>query len=115
MSGGRDAAWWPVDGGLALRVRVTPKASREDIDGVEDTAEGKALKVWVRDVPEDGKANAAVERLIAKWIGVAKGTVAVTGGQKSRIKRLIVAGRAADLANRLETAVAASSRTNHET
>jgi len=79
-------------GGISLRVRLTPKSSRDEIAGVEPTAEGEALKARVRAVPEDGKANAALEALVATWLGVPKGTVSVVGGARSRVKRVSVAG-----------------------
>ena len=84
----------PVANGIALRVRLTPKSSRDEIAGTEATAEGLALKARVRAVPEDGRANAALEVLVADWLSVAKGTVAVTSGAKSRIKRVTVTGDA---------------------
>lgn len=90
--------WMPVSDGLRVRVRLTPKSSRDEISGIEDTAEGCALKARVRAVPEDGKANAAVAELLAKWLGVPKSSVTLAAGGKSRIKTLHVAGRAADLA-----------------
>lgn len=90
--------WRVVPGGLAVRVRLTPKASRDAIEGIEETAEGPALKARVRAVPEDGAANAAVEKLLAAWLGVAKSTVALTSGGKSRVKVLTIAGDGAALA-----------------
>lgn len=88
----------PVDGGVALRVRLTPKSSRDEVAGTEATAEGPAIKARVRAVPEDGEANAALETLVAKWLGVAKGSVAVTAGTKSRVKRVTVTGDSQALA-----------------
>lgn len=93
-------------GGISLRVRLTPKSSRDEIGGVEATAEGDAVKARVRAVPEDGKANAALETLVAGWLGVAKSAVAVVAGGKSRVKRVAVAGDAADLAARIAARLA---------
>ena len=103
MSRQRDAAasdlpWRITREGLALRVRLTPKASRDAIAGVDGTADGPALKVRVRAVPEDGAANAAVEKLVAEWLGVAKSKVALTSGGKSRVKMFAVIGDGAALA-----------------
>ena len=86
------APWWPVSDGVRLRVRLIPKSSRDAVEGLEPTPEGAAVKARVRAVPEDGKANAAVAVLIADWIGVPKGRVAVVGGQKSRVKTLQIDG-----------------------
>ncbi|MFM9938028.1 MAG: DUF167 domain-containing protein [Hyphomicrobiaceae bacterium] len=96
----------PVADGVALRVRLTPKSSRDAVAGSEATAEGLALKAHVRAVPEDGRANAALEALVANWLGVAKGTVAVTSGAKSRIKRVTVTGDAGALAAKVAALLA---------
>jgi uncharacterized protein YggU (UPF0235/DUF167 family) len=90
--------WRIVPSGLRIRVRLTPKASRDAVEGLEQTAEGPALKARVRAVPEGGAANAAAARVIADWLGVARGTVTLVGGAKSRIKTLEVEGEGATLA-----------------
>lgn len=89
--------WRAVAAGLELRVRLTPKSAHDRVEGLEETAEGPALKARVRAVPEDGKANAALEALVAAWLGVPKRSVAVTSGSKSRVKTLTVAGNSSDL------------------
>jgi uncharacterized protein YggU (UPF0235/DUF167 family) len=115
MGGGEEAEampWRTVRSGLSVRVRVTPKSSRDAIEGIEQTAEGPALKARVRAVPEDGAANAAVEKLVAAWLGVAKGAVTLSAGGKSRIKTLAVSGEGPALAEaaRVRLAVGAGGR-----
>jgi uncharacterized protein len=79
----------PSDDGFTLRVRVTPRASKDAIEGAETAADGLAhLKVRVRAVPDKGKANAAVAALVAKALGVPKGAVSVISGQTARTKTL---------------------------
>ena len=76
-----------------LTVRVQPKASADRVeDWGEDDAGRKFLKVRVRAVPEDGKANEAVQKLIAKWLGVPKSAVRVVTGGKTRLKGLEIDG-----------------------
>ena len=104
---GAEVPWRVVAAGLVVRVRLTPKASRDAVEGVEATVDGLALKARVRAVPEDGAANAAVEKLIAAWLGVGKSAVALTGGGKSRIKTLVVAGDGRALAAEAEARLAA--------
>ena len=87
-------------------VRLTPKSSRDAIDGVEATADGPALKARIRAVPADGAANAAVEQLVAKWLGVPNNSVALMSGSKSRIKLLQVTGDAASLERQLADKIA---------
>ena len=68
-------------------MRAQPGASRDQIEGVgEDAAGQRFLKVRVRAVPEKGRANAAIEALLAKALGVPKSAVAVEKGETQRIK-----------------------------
>ena len=72
---------------MRLAVRVTPNASADQIQGRgEDDAGRVFLKVKVRAVPEGGKANRAVEKLLAKTLKLPKSAVRVVTGETSRIK-----------------------------
>lgn len=82
---------------MRLLARVTPKSSRDDVEGIADSPEGPALKVRVRAVADKGEANRAVEAVVAEWLGVAKGRVSVAAGGKSRIKTLDIVGEPAAL------------------
>lgn len=78
--------------GLSVFVRLTPKSSRDAIEGAEMSADGRVrLKARVRAVPEDGKANKALEKLIARAAGVAKSAVSIAAGQTSRAKTVRIA------------------------
>ena len=101
MPGAGGRPWRPISGGIVVRVRLTPKSSKDAIEGVEETAEGPALKARVRAVPSEGEANAAVEKLLAEWLGVPKRSVVLTAGGKSRVKSQTVSGEAALLEKRL--------------
>jgi uncharacterized protein len=68
-----------VNGTLA--VRVTPKASSERI-----VIEAESVRVYVTVAPEDGKANAAVQRLLAKALGVPRTSLTLIRGEASRDK-----------------------------
>jgi uncharacterized protein (TIGR00251 family) len=80
--------------GVIIPVRLTPKASRDEVVGVEDHGGESVLKARVRAVPEAGRANSALETLIAKWLGVPPSSVSVAHGGKSRLKQVAVAGDA---------------------
>ena len=67
--------------GAEIAVRVTPKASRDAL--VEE--EGQ-LRVYVTSVPEGGKANREVARLLAQALGVAKTALVLVRGQTARDK-----------------------------
>jgi uncharacterized protein (TIGR00251 family) len=74
--------------GSTFRVRVAPGASRERIVGEH----GDALKVGVREPPEKGRANDAVERLLALALRVKAGDVSVVRGHAARDKVVLVRG-----------------------
>ncbi len=67
--------------GTEIAVRVTPKASRNTI-----VAEDGAIRVYVTCVPEDGKANAEVQKLLAKALGVARSRLVLVRGATARDK-----------------------------
>ena len=74
-----------------IAVRVTPRGGHNRIDSVAQSARGDFLmKVRVTAPPEDGRANAAVEELIAHHLGLAKSRVSVTSGHTARIKHITV-------------------------
>jgi uncharacterized protein YggU (UPF0235/DUF167 family) len=89
-----EAAPWRIEpGSLVLHVRLTPKGGRDAVEGIERLSDGRSvLKARVRAVPEDGKANDALLRLIATLCGVPARSVALTGGATSRLKTLRIEG-----------------------
>lgn len=79
--------WKALADGVTLRVRLTPNGGRDSIDGIAERADGTmVLLARVRAVPEKGAANAALEALLGKRIGVAKSRVRVVGGESVRLK-----------------------------
>lgn len=68
--------------GAEIAVRVTPKASSNRI---VESDEG--LRVYVTTVPEGGKATAAVQKLLARALGVPKSRLILVSGATSRDKR----------------------------
>lgn len=93
-----EVPWRHAAGCVIVRFRLTPKSSKDAIDGLETTADGRAFKARVRAVPEDGAANAALEKLVAGWLEVPKSAVRLVSGAKSRVKTLAVEGDQAALA-----------------
>ena len=89
--------------GILLHVRLTPKGSAARIAGVEDHGGKPVLKAYVTAPPEDGKANAALIALVAQWLGVPKSAVAVSSGQKSRLKSVAVSGDPGQLLDTIAT------------
>lgn len=73
--------------GAEITVRVTPKASRNSIQ----LRDGQ-LRVTVTVVPENGKANDAVQRLLAVAMGIAPSQLQLKRGQMSREKMFVYSG-----------------------
>ena len=91
------------ENGIDLFVRLTPKAALDRIDGVETAADGRShLKARVRAVPESGAANQALERMMAKALGVPSSSVAVVASGTSRLKTLRILGDPAALAKSVD-------------
>lgn len=89
--------------GIDLYVRLTPRAALDRVDGVETDADGRCqLKVRVRAVPENGAANVALGRFLAKTLDVPASTVSVVVGNTSRLKTVRILGEPAALAKRAE-------------
>jgi len=87
-----DHGWYTItDHGIEVTVRLTPKSSRDDVEGAETGADGRCyLKARVRAVPEKGKANKALIAMIAKKSGIPKSRISVTSGQTGRLKTLLL-------------------------
>ena len=87
-----------IAGGIRLKVRVTPRGGRDGVNGIGVDGDGVPhLRLRVAAAPVDGDANAAVIRLVAKWLGVPRSRVAVTSGTTARLKTLLINGDALQL------------------
>lgn len=94
------------DDGLDLYVRLTPKSSKDELGGVEASADGKIYaRARVRAVPEKGAANTALEKLIAKSLGVPATTAQVVAGGTARLKTVRISGEPQALRQKLEQAL----------
>ena len=67
--------------GTEFTLRVTPKARRNEV-----TVEDDMIRARVTAAPENGKANEAVVKLLAKSLGVAKSRLVLVRGATSRDK-----------------------------
>lgn len=67
--------------GEEFALRVTPRAGRNELRD-----EAGQLRVQVTAVPEDGRANRAVQELLADALGVAKGRLTLIRGATARDK-----------------------------
>lgn len=71
-----------------LNIRVSPGAAHSAVVGPY----GAGWKVRVSAAPEDGKANAAVVRLLAETLAVSRRDVEIVSGHSSRDKTVALTG-----------------------
>ncbi|MCD6296843.1 MAG: YggU family protein [Deltaproteobacteria bacterium] len=71
-----------------IKVKVLPRSSRNQIIGVEDGI----FKIKLIAPPVDGKANKALIEFLAKRLGLAKGSVEIISGERSRQKSVRIHG-----------------------
>lgn len=67
--------------GAEIAVRVTPRSSRNAVE----VADG-LVRIYVTTVPEDGKATAMAQKLLAKALGVARTRLTLVRGATARDK-----------------------------
>ena len=85
--------WRLVPDGLEIAVRVTPKGGRDAVEGiVRDTAGMPWLAVRVSTPPDQGQANQAVIKILAKQFNVRSSQLALVNGATARLKRLRISG-----------------------
>jgi uncharacterized protein (TIGR00251 family) len=88
--------------GCVLAVRVQPGARKSTVKGEQ----AGALKLAVTAPPEDGRANAAVVKLLAELLGVKRKQVELIVGPTSRDKKFLIRGmNGAELRQRLAPVV----------
>ena len=76
------------DGLILLQVKVVPNSSRDQIVGPY----GEAIKIKVAQPPEGGKANAAVQAVLADALGIAPSQVTITAGHTRPQKTVAISG-----------------------
>lgn len=80
-------------GGVRVAVRLSPKASRAGVAGMALDADGRAyVKLRVTAPAQDGKANAALLKLLAKEWGLARSSLRIASGEHDRRKSIHLAG-----------------------
>jgi len=78
---------------VLLSLRLTPRSSKEALEGVETLADGRSvLKARVRAVPEDGKANLALLRLLADQLDLPIRALTLATGATGRTKVIRIEG-----------------------
>lgn len=83
--------------GSALAVRVTPRASRNEI--VEVLGDG-TIKIHIAAPPVDGEANAVLIAFLADVLSVPKSRLEIVAGQTGRDKLIAVLDMDAETAHK---------------
>ena len=73
---------------MILELHVQPGAARSEFAGEH----GGRMKLRLAAPPVEGKANAALIEFLADYFGVPKRNERITGGLKSRRKRVLIKG-----------------------
>ncbi len=73
---------------VTFKVRVTPRASKNQIVGVE----GDAVKIRLAAPPVEGKANEELVKFLASLLDVSRASVEIIAGQSSRNKVIGIRG-----------------------
>jgi uncharacterized protein (TIGR00251 family) len=98
----RDGDWLTSrQDGVRLSVKVRPRSARSAVQGLEVEGGRAHLVLKVAAPPEDGKANTATVKLLAKCCGVAASAVCLVSGAAGRRKVLDVRGDPVLLTQRL--------------
>lgn len=74
-------------GGAALAIRVTPRASRNEI---VEILPDQTIKVRLTAPPVDGKANEALIDFLSKVLSVARSRIEIVAGQTGRDKLVTI-------------------------
>jgi len=76
-----------TEGGILLTLHIQPRASKNELCGVQ----GNALKIRLTSPPVDGAANKLCREFLADLFDVPKSAVDIISGDTSRHKRVRVA------------------------
>ena len=77
------------EGSIQLALHVQPGAKRDTVVGMYGE---KALKLATSAPPVDGKANAALRKLLSKWLGLPQAQIELKSGLTGRDKLFIITG-----------------------
>lgn len=83
----------PYKNGCLLKIKLTPNASKNAF-GSEvfvDAFGSEYLKASITAVPEKGKANKMLLKMLAKNLGLAISDFEIIGGQTEHLKKIFIA------------------------
>lgn len=80
-----------MEAALKITVKLTPRASSNRIGSIQKTLDGvDHITAYVTAPPEDGKANEALIKLLAKHYKVAQSSIKIIKGLTNRNKLLVL-------------------------
>jgi uncharacterized protein (TIGR00251 family) len=79
-----------------LTVKVVPRSSENSISEIQPDG---ALKIKITAPPVEGKANAALIKLLAEILSVNKSEIEIKSGQSSRMKIVRINGVSQEVVN----------------
>jgi uncharacterized protein (TIGR00251 family) len=74
-----------TDASLSITISVITKAQNESI-----TVHDKGFKVKIREIPEKGKANEKIVKMIAKRLKISKKNIKIIKGEFSNKKTILI-------------------------
>ena len=86
-----------IAGGVRFQVRLQPRASKNEIVGLQ----GTALKVRVTAPPVEGMANESLIELISSALRISRRNVCIVSGSASRTKVVEVKGISLEAVQRI--------------
>lgn len=88
-----------VKNGVLLHIKTIPNAKTTKLQGLVEDEKGMIYaKIRVATPPEDGKANKALIRFLAKGLGVTATDFSIEKGETSRTKTLLIQGNSEAIA-----------------
>lgn len=71
---------------MKIRVRVKPNSKKGPMVTESSDEIGEILEIFTREPAVDGRANLAVQEILAEFYGVSKSKISLRKGKKSKIK-----------------------------
>ena len=89
--------------GVSFKLKLTPKAARNALVRIDrDVDNNGHLRASVTTVPEKGKANTALIKLLSKKLALPKTSIRLIAGELSRYKTVQIDGEPETLTNELK-------------
>jgi uncharacterized protein (TIGR00251 family) len=98
----QSSAWRADKDGVLLRVCLTPKASLERVGELFEHPSGMVIKASVRALPDKGKANQAIIKLLSKEFRRPKTSLDLVSGMQSRVKTVKFSGNSEEITKLFE-------------